>query len=124
MRIAVDYAFVLATNPGAIGDQRGELVSRLPVVLQPALPFDSDADLAASSGFCADLAAQLTSWADDRGLDPQRGPDLRRQPVHHPSRSGRRRRERRGTSTPPLLELRSAQLDRRLVLPGSGGTAS
>ena len=99
-------------------------MSRLPVVLQPALPFDSDADLAASSGFCADLAAQLTSWADDRGLDPQRGSWILDVSLYTTLPGPDAGAGNGGGQTPPLLELRSAQLDRRLVLPGSGGTAS
>ena len=117
LRLSVDYGFVLATDSAASADQRQQLVSRLPVVLQPAFLFDSAADLAPASGFCAELAGRLTKWATDRRLDPDRGLwlfDVSLYTTLPDTGTGGADLPRQ---VPPLLELRSVQLDRRLVLP-------
>jgi hypothetical protein len=121
VRVAVDYAFVLATDPGAAEGRRSELVARLPVVLQPAFAFDSAVDLSPSSGFCADLAARLTQWADGRGLDPQRGSWIFDVSLYTTLPGADASSGGGAGQAPPLLELRSARLERRLVLPSPGG---
>jgi hypothetical protein len=117
LRLSVDYGFVLATDGAATADQRQQLVSRLPVLLQPAFLFDSAVDLAPSSGFCAELAGRLTQWAADRRLDPDRGLWLFDVSLYTTLPDAGAGGADLPRQVPPLLELRSVQLDRRLVLP-------
>ena len=112
-----DYGFVLASDPAATADQRQQLVSRLPVLLQPAFLFDSAVDLAPSSGFCAELARWLTQWATDRRLDPDRGLRLFDVSLYTTLPDTGAGGADLPRQVPPLLELRSVQLDRRSVLP-------
>jgi hypothetical protein len=68
IRVAADFGFRLASAAAPGDGQQREIVSRLPVLLRPSFLFDSAADLRPAAGFCADLAAELTSWATARGV--------------------------------------------------------
>jgi hypothetical protein len=112
--VGVDYAFALATATAPDPAAQQTILSRLPVFLRPAFLFDSATDLAADSGFCADLARQLTAWATRRGVPDDTGmwvlgvslfTTLPSDATAVPD------------TTPPLLQLRDVRLRRDRVAP-------
>jgi hypothetical protein len=119
LRVSVDFAFALAV--AADPAPPGEILSRLPVLLRPTSLFDSATDLDPTSGFCADLAQELTGWATRRGLPDDVGMWLLGVSLHTtlPSASPA------GTvpdSAPPLLQLDNLRLPRDRVAPTAGRT--
>jgi hypothetical protein len=112
--VGVDYAFALATATEPDPAAKQMILTRLPVFLRPAFLFDSAVDLGADSGFCADLARQLTAWATRRGVPDDTGmwvldvsllTTLPGDPAAVPD------------TTPPLLQLHDVRLRRDRVVP-------